>query len=907
MASGADTPNDSQACACHGIPAPHRVLFDFPTGPLNSIPLYVSAAGVLTVIAVGFAVTFAVLDSRYARPYLRTWRDMWIALALYAAASGTAVLMVSVPSMSAVRVALSASAILAAWWHLRSLDVGMRLLCEPDAKPVRWIEWKLGIMLAVAVGLLFLPTAETRDVAFQRYLVRTSLLAAAWGFGYGWAAWTILRHPGSTSALGRRTLAGALIAYAVMRVLEPLTHFIGPSPILAQFLTFGGLPLLVAMAAGMLVSLLEVERARAVAEMSARADAEHTATASEAALATALASSSDPVVIVDLNGRVIAQNERFRQILRDVRGIEVEIGTPVESLVRQHVLAFWRDAFGRALQGESQMRTEQFVVTPDGVPRPFGVRVTPVRRGGEVIGVLFVAHDATEEEKLRAAISGREEWFRSMIEHSSDIIFQLSRDGTIEYVSPSLERVLGRKPAELVGQSGFDHVHPDDAAPLRDAMLRSFARDESLPPVVPFRAQAASLEWVTLEAVSRPYIEPDGTPHLIMAARDVRERRRLETELLAARRLESIGRLAGGVAHDFNNLLTAVIGNLTLIRERPAAKEFGENLDEIEQSVRRGADLTRRLLAFARRQMIEPRVVTLAPQVTEMERLLRRLIGERIKLEVNLPVDLWAVRVDPLALEQMIVNLAVNARDAMPDGGTLRISATNLTIATAGHTALGIAAGDWVRLNVEDTGVGIEESIIPHIFEPFFTTKGDSGTGLGLATVHGAVSQAGGHARVESVQGRGTTFSIYLPRIVTATPTQTGMPTAPTLPRAKPGETVLLIEDEQSVREVTAKLLAKLGYEVVTAVDGRDGVNRAAAYDGVLHLVLTDLMMPELGGVEAAQEIRKLRPEIPVLFISGYSEQSVSWRDDMKATGRLLSKPFSVDELARAIRQAIDV
>jgi two-component system cell cycle sensor histidine kinase/response regulator CckA len=874
---------------------------------LNSIPLYVSAAGVLTIISVGLAVTMSVLSTQYARPYLRTWRDMWIALAVYAAASGAALLAVNVKAIAPWRLAFSVIAIAAAWWHLRSLDVGMRKLCAPDSRPVRWIEVKLGIMLGIAVALVLLPPAASREIALQRYLIRVSLLAAAWGFGYGWAAWTIIRHPTTTSALGRRTLAGALIAYALMRLLEPLTHFLGPSPILAQFLTFGGLPLLVAMAAGMLVSLLEVERARSVAEMSARADAERTATASEALLATALASSSDPVVIVDLDGRVIAQNERFREILREVRGVDVQVGMPVEELAGLQLLEFWRDAFGRALRGESQMRAEQFIVTPSGAPRPFGVRVTPVRRAGEIIGVLFVAHDATEEEKLRAEISRREEWFRSMIEHSSDIIFQLSRDGTIEYASPSLERVLGRKPSDLVGKSGFDNVHPDDAAPLRDAMLRSFSRDESLPPVVPFRAQSANLEWVTLEAVSRPYIEPDGTPHLIMAARDVRERRRLESELLAARRLESIGRLAGGVAHDFNNLLTAVIGNLTLIRERPAAKEFGENLDEIEQSVRRGADLTRRLLAFARRQMIEPRVLKLPPQVTEMERLLKRLIGERIKLEVNLPVDLWAVRVDPLALEQMIVNLAVNARDAMPDGGTLRISATNLTIGTAGHTALGIAAGDWVRLNVEDTGVGIEESVIPHIFEPFFTTKGDSGTGLGLATVHGAVSQAGGHARVESVQGRGTTFSIYLPRIITATATPVGTPTASALPKAKPGETILLIEDEQSVREVTSKLLAKLGYEVITAVDGRDGVNRAAAHEGVLHLVLTDLMMPELGGVEAAQEIRKKRPEIPVLFISGYSEQAVTWRDDMKATGRLLSKPFSVDELARAIRNAIDV
>jgi CheY-like chemotaxis protein len=304
--------------------------------------------------------------------------------------------------------------------------------------------------------------------------------------------------------------------------------------------------------------------------------------------------------------------------------------------------------------------------------------------------------------------------------------------------------------------------------------------------------------------------------------------------------------------------------------------------------------------------MIEPRVLDLKPQLGEMERLLKRLLGERIALAMELPANLWRVKVDPLALEQIVVNLVVNARDAMPNGGVFTITGSNVTIGGAGHLALGIAAGEWVRLDLRDTGVGIDENIRAQIFEPFFTTKGDAGTGLGLATVHGTVTQAGGHVRVESTLGQGTTFSIFLPRVAATVPSTGTATSAAPLARSRGDETVLLIEDEASVRDVTAKLLGKLGYDVLVAVDGRDGVARAAAHRGPIHLIVSDLMMPQLGGVEAVELIHSTRPKVPVLFISGYSEQAVQWHDRMAAKGRFLSKPFAVDELATAIRQSLD-
>ena len=257
-------------------------------------------------------------------------------------------------------------------------------------------------------------------------------------------------------------------------------------------------------------------------------------------------------------------------------------------------------------------------------------------------------------------------------------------------------------------------------------------------------------------------------------------------------------------------------------------------------------------------------------------------------------------------MEQILVNLAVNARDAMPDGGTLRIEAANLTIREGGHEALGVSAGDWIRVDVSDTGMGIDDSLIEQIFEPFFTTKDRSGgTGLGLATVYGAVTQAGGQIRVSSQVGLGTTFSLFFPRAQTAAAAP-GPPRAGALPRATDGETVLLMEDEASVRDVTTKLLRKLGYAVITAVDGLDGIEVARAHQGRLDLIVSDLVMPGLGGIEAVDRIRAERPTVPVIFISGFSEEALQRREGLVEVGRLLAKPFSVEELAVAVRRAID-
>lgn len=870
------------------------------------IPLFVSASGVLALTAVGFTFALRVLARGSGRRYVEHWALAWAALGVYAFASGLALLGVNVPALASSRTAFALLSITAAWLHLRHLELGMYALCAPDERVPHWRRWVVGGAALFAGALVLAPAPAGPNGRMQLYVARIMVLALLWGLVYFSTAWLVRQRYRATAGIGRSTLLISLGLYGLLRVLEPLSHLLGPAPVLAQFLTFGGIPLLVGMGAGMIIVLLEVERDRVIAALEAQAEAETAAKGLEARLATALASSQDAVLIVDPAGRLVSFNPRFAALLRDVQQLEIAAGIEVAPLIRPGAFPEWPVMFASALQGESDRRTVKLDLG-HGVQRVFSIRTTPVVESGAIVGVLVVAHDATEEERLRAEMARREDWFRSMIENANDIILQLTHEGRIEYVSPSVERILGRPPSQITLTIGYALIHPDDMTMLREAIERSFQGDPSMPSTVPFRARHATGDWVHLEAVSRPYTEADGRTRLMVAVRDVRERRRLEAELLSARRLESVGRLAGGVAHDFNNLLTAIMGNLSLMRERAHdMPDCLDHLDEAESAAQRGAELTRRLLAFARRQRVEPRILDVAMEIRELERLLKRLLGDTVTLQLALPPSLWKVRADPASLEQMLVNLAVNARDAMPKGGTMTVRASNMHFGDLGSEGMSLPAGDWLRIDVQDTGVGIPAEIIGQIFEPFFTTKEPlGGSGLGLATVYGAITQAGGHVRVQSAPGEGTTFSLFFPRERAAPKPEPALP-ASDRPRAKEGETLLLIEDEASVREVTAKLLGKMGYTVITAVDGLDGVAKATAHAGRLDVVVSDLMMPGLGGIEAVARILETRPGLPVLFVSGYSESALRWTEDTPRAGRLLQKPFSVDDLAHAVRTAID-
>jgi len=385
--------------------------------------------------------------------------------------------------------------------------------------------------------------------------------------------------------------------------------------------------------------------------------------------------------------------------------------------------------------------------------------------------------------------------------------------------------------------------------------------------------------------------------------------------LQQAQRLESLGQLAGGVAHDFNNLLAVILSYASFVSQEladPSEPGWPERLrsarsdvGQITLAAERAASLTRQLLAFARREVARPQVLDLDHVITAVQEMLRRTLGEHVELVTTLAGDLWPVLADPGQLEQVLVNLAVNARDAMPGGGTLTIDTSNITV-DADTVAGGSKArlGKNVRMRVSDTGTGMTADLIEHVFEPFFTTKAEgAGTGLGLATVYGILAQAEGHIQIYSEPGTGTTFSITLP--VT---TEALVPMAePVLYQRSPkGETVLVVEDEEALRQVTKRIFTRNGYHVITAANGLEALDIASTHPGEIHLLVTDVVMPRMLGKEIAEKMRAIKPGIEVLFMSGYARPVLASQGRLDPNVALVEKPFSEAELLGQAGQVLN-
>ena len=383
--------------------------------------------------------------------------------------------------------------------------------------------------------------------------------------------------------------------------------------------------------------------------------------------------------------------------------------------------------------------------------------------------------------------------------------------------------------------------------------------------------------------------------------------RKSEEELRHSQKMEAVGRLAGGVAHDFNNLLTAIIGYEELIATRSSSNSLAkQNAELIRKAGEQAAALTRQLLAFSRKQILQPKVIDLNALVVEMERLLRRVIGERFDLQSHPDAENGRVKADPSQLEQVVLNLGVNARDAMPRGGKLIIRTENVALdrKSALQLSASLTPGDYVMLSVTDTGAGMDEETMSHIFEPFFTTKGPGkGTGLGLATVYGIVRQTGGGISVESELGKGSTFRIYLP-VESAPVDYTRIPLLP-VEKSDNFETVLVVEDEDIVRELVCEVLEHQGYNILCARDGIEALNLADDYDGEIHLLVTDVIMPHMNGHELAAKLSALRPDMKVLYVSGYSDNDIGDHGTLDPRHELLQKPFTPQVLARKIRDVI--
>ncbi|MBA3260180.1 MAG: PAS domain S-box protein [Gemmatimonadales bacterium] len=486
---------------------------------------------------------------------------------------------------------------------------------------------------------------------------------------------------------------------------------------------------------------------------------------------------------------------------------------------------------------------------------------------------------------------GSEATYRSLVDNLCEVVFRTDAAGRWELLNPAWEELTGFAPAESVGTPFLDYVHPDDRPGNAEEFQRLLAGEEmSSRSEVRYLTHEGGYRWVEVRA--RPTLDDHNAAVGISGTlTDISERRAAEE----AHKMEAVGRLAGGIAHDFNNLLTGVLTYCDLVlQEVREGDPIRPDLEQIRHAGQRAAGLTRQLLAFSRRQVLQPRVLSLNTTVTELDGMLRRLVPPDVMLETELDPALWYVLADSGQIEQVLVNLVVNARDAMPQGGRITVSTANR------HDK----AAAYVTLVVADTGQGMDLETQARIFEPFFTTKEPGrGTGLGLSTVYGIVEQSGGHIAVETAPGRGARFTIHLPRYE-----------GPSVPlnrsdrRTLPGgtETLLLVEDETAVRSSARRLLERYGYAVLEARHGADALRIVDEDEREVDLVLTDLAMPEMGGRELVEHLRSRRPAIRVLYMSGYTEKAITIDGLMPPRTGFVEKPFTAEQLLRRLRELLD-
>jgi PAS domain S-box-containing protein len=516
-----------------------------------------------------------------------------------------------------------------------------------------------------------------------------------------------------------------------------------------------------------------------------------------------------------------------------------------------------------------------------------------------------LAGQIAERKRLEEALRASEQRLRMIIDTEPECVKIMAADGLILEMNRAGLAMLGAdRPEEVIGHSAFEFIAPEYVDACRAMSARILAGAPA----------ALEYEFIDLKGVRR-WVETHGVPLWdettsawcqLSIARDITERRRLEAQLRQAQKMEAIGQLAGGVAHDFNNLLTVIQGycHLLLMNSTPESP-LRADLNAIKAAADQASTLVRQLLVFSRQEALQPRTLDLNQVVTDIQKMLGRLIGEHITLTLDLSPRIGHVKTDPGQMEQVLINLAVNARDAMPQGGALRIETANVKI-DDDYVRLhgGSQAGSYVMLAVSDTGCGMDKATQSRIFEPFFTTKErGKGTGLGLATVYGIVKQSGGYIEVESEVDQGTTFKIYLPRWTDAADVEAVEPVEAALPGGH--ETILLVEDEEAVRIITRVMLEQQGYTVLEAVHGPDALEQAARYQDMIHLVITDVIMPEMNGRVLVEHLQRRYPHLKALYVSGYTDEVLSQSGGLDPEAVLLRKPFTSQALADATRQAL--
>jgi two-component system cell cycle sensor histidine kinase/response regulator CckA len=585
-------------------------------------------------------------------------------------------------------------------------------------------------------------------------------------------------------------------------------------------------------------------------------------------------------------------------------------GTPLLDLIHPDSRAEAQGRLDEASSRASAAPFEEKMVRLDGAVIDVEVVAAPFTFQGRPATQVMV-RDITARKESAETLRRQAEFIRAITESAAEGLYAIDRAGRVTFMNSAAERMIGWLREELFLRDLHQMTHyrrPDGTAfPRHECpILASMENRTTIQRDDAFIRKDGSLLSVTFTA--SPLRSAEGeTVGAVIAFHDSSERRRLEEQLLHAQKLEAVGRLAGGIAHDFNNLLSVISGYGELV-----LAEIGEpgtarsRVLEILRATERATALTRQLLAFGRKQVIEPRILDLNATAADVDRMIRRLIGEDVDIQLKLAPDLGKVLADSGQIEQVIINLAVNARDAMPRGGKLTIETSNATLdedSVRGY--VDVASGHYVRLSVSDTGVGMDRETREHLFEPFFTTKEPGrGTGLGLATVYGIVKQNGGHVWVYSEPGWGTTFKIYFPR-------QGDVPeeARPALPAGEvPGgtETILVVEDDEMIRSLIRDILESGGYRVLVADDPEAGIRLIGEQPDEIHLLLTDLVLPGMSGRELVDRVVKEKPEMRVLFMSGYSDEAVARHGILEPGLAFLQKPFTREALVRKVREVLD-
>jgi len=525
---------------------------------------------------------------------------------------------------------------------------------------------------------------------------------------------------------------------------------------------------------------------------------------------------------------------------------------------------------------------------------------------GQLARLVPAIERELREAKGRAALRASEAGYGTLVEHAPVGIYRSTPEGRFLSVNAALVRILGyASPADVLQLDLTKDVYADPVERQR-LLERDYTNREYDELEATWKRKDTSLLSVQLSV--RAIRNAAGqVEYYETFVRDETEQRRLQQQLVQAQKMEAVGRLAGGVAHDFNNLLTVITSYTDLLLEDLGPGDpKRDDLEQVRKAADGAASLTRQLLAFSRQQVLQPRVVSLNAVVESLQKMLQRVIGEDIEVAITLAPDLGAVRADVGQLEQVLMNLAVNARDAMPTGGKLTVATDNVELGPESvRDDSPVGAGRFATLTIKDTGVGMDETTKARIFEPFFTTKGPGkGTGLGLATVYGIVQQSGGFIWVDSEVGRGTTFKIHLPRVDEPVEHEPRSPAAAGAVRGR--ETVLVAEDAAPVRAVMREVLERQGYRVLEAANGAEALQVAAMHDGPIHLLLTDVVMPILSGRALAELLTKQRPDTRVLYTSGYTDDSIIAHGILDPGIAYLQKPFTPETLAQKVRDILD-